>query len=97
MTAFCASGVKFFVTVRPGSRFVEEFLRKIYEFYADYVLKVAGCVLGERVCFGYCTPVRAVVCVAGWQNAFYETDMPIRCEKFDTAIESYVRAIHMSL
>jgi Sybindin-like family len=80
------------VTVRPGSRFVDEFLRKVYEFYADYVLKVS--------CGAPLVPALPGQPPCVWvflQNAFYETDMPIRCEKFDTAIEAYVRAVQMSL
>lgn len=59
------TGIKFIVSARPGARRLDEFLRKIYELYADYVLK----------------------------NPFYETDQPIRCDKFDSAIEAYVKAI----
>jgi hypothetical protein len=34
------TGVKFIVSARPGARRLEEFLRKVYELYADFVLKV---------------------------------------------------------
>ena len=33
------TGLKFFATARPETRDVPAFLRKVYEFYADYVLK----------------------------------------------------------
>jgi trafficking protein particle complex subunit 4 len=49
--------------VRPDRPNVEAILRKIYELYADYVVK----------------------------NPFYTPDMPIRCERFDTALAKLVR------
>ena len=49
--------------VRPDRPNVESILRKIYELYADFVLK----------------------------NPFYTPDMPIRCERFDTALQKLVR------
>lgn len=56
-------GVKFVAIVRPDRPNVEGILRKIYELYADYVLK----------------------------NPFYTPDMPIRCDRFDTALQKLVR------
>ena len=87
------------MSARPGARRVDEFLRKVYELYADFALKVANGACqsqgGQRV-----TPVRAVVTTACIplvppcaQNPFYETDMPIRCDKFDAAIEAYVKSL----
>ncbi len=35
------TGVKFFVTAKPKTQNVAAFLKKVYEFYADYVLKVS--------------------------------------------------------
>ena len=33
------TGMKFFTTAKPNTRDVHGFLRKVYEFYADFVLK----------------------------------------------------------
>lgn len=33
------TGLKFFVTAKPKTENVQAFLRKVYEYYADYVLK----------------------------------------------------------
>ena len=33
------TGIKFFVTARPGTRDVPAFLKKVYAFYSDFVLK----------------------------------------------------------
>uniref|UniRef100_A0A182Y069 Trafficking protein particle complex subunit n=1 Tax=Anopheles stephensi TaxID=30069 RepID=A0A182Y069_ANOST len=54
------TGVKFMIfaeTVQPG---IDVLLRRIYELYADYVLK----------------------------NPFYSLEMPIRCELFDTNLQT---------
>lgn len=49
-------------TVQVG---MEQLLRKIYELYADYVLK----------------------------NPFYSLEMPIRCELFDTNLQSLLEQV----
>lgn len=36
------TGVKFFVTAKPKASDAPAFLRRVYEFYGDYVLKVGG-------------------------------------------------------
>jgi hypothetical protein len=36
------SGVKFILTARPGTRGLEDILRRFYDLYTDYVLKVRG-------------------------------------------------------
>lgn len=59
------TGVKFFLTAKPGTATAGIVLQTVYELYSDYVLK----------------------------NPFYEVDMPIRCELFDVAIESFVRRV----
>ena len=33
------TGIKFFATARPGTRDVPAFLKRVYAFYSDYVLK----------------------------------------------------------
>ena len=38
-------------------------------------------------------PVVCWLLCCAFQNPFYETDQPIRCDKFDSAIEAYVKAI----
>jgi hypothetical protein len=62
------TGVKFVVTASPETKNLKNFLRHLYELYADYVLK----------------------------NPFYELDMPIRCELWETmlqrAVEDHQRA-----
>jgi hypothetical protein len=42
------TGVKFFVTAPPRTPDVGGFLRKVYEFYADFVLKVGAPLPGAR-------------------------------------------------
>lgn len=49
-------------TVQVG---MEQLLRKIYELYADFVLK----------------------------NPFYSLEMPIRCELFDTNLQSLLEQV----
>lgn len=49
-------------TIQTG---MEQLLRKIYELYADFVLK----------------------------NPFYSLEMPIRCELFDTNLQSLLEQV----
>lgn len=62
---FIISGVKFMVVTETIQTGVEQLLRKIYELYADYVLK----------------------------NPFYSLEMPIRCELFDSNLQSLLEQI----
>lgn len=41
------TGVKFFVSSKPKASEAPGFLRKVYEFYGDYVLKVSGFLISE--------------------------------------------------
>jgi len=58
------TGVKFLLVTEPGQANVELIIRRVYELYADFVMK----------------------------NPFYTVEMPIRCQKFDGALDSYVKA-----
>jgi hypothetical protein len=53
------TGTKFILIAEPATPFVPALLQRIYEVYADYVLK----------------------------NPFYEMEQPIKCEKFDQAVQ----------
>lgn len=83
------TGLKFFLTAKPGTPSLNSVCKAVYELYSDYVLKVSLCRLGSvgwHVCGGGLTLVRL-------QNPFYELDMPIRCELFDKALEAYVKSM----
>jgi len=54
------SGNKFVVVADPQATNLDQLLRKIYEFYADFALK----------------------------NPFYSLDQPIRCDLFDSAVQT---------
>jgi hypothetical protein len=58
------TGVKFLLLTEPGQPNVENIMRRVYELYADYVMK----------------------------NPFYTIEMPIRCQKFEAALDTYVKA-----
>ncbi|KAF2400454.1 Sybindin-like family protein [Trichodelitschia bisporula] len=57
------TGTKFLLLTEPAQPNVDVVLKKIYELYADYVMK----------------------------NPFYTVEMPIRCQKFDTGLDAFVR------
>lgn len=57
------TGTKFLLFTEPQQPNTEAVLKKIYELYADYVMK----------------------------NPFYTVEMPIRCEKFDRALDGSVK------
>lgn len=59
------TGVKFILISEPSQTGMEILLKKIYELYADYVLK----------------------------NPFYSLEMPIRCELFDTNLQSLLEQV----
>ncbi len=59
-----ATGTKFLLLTEPAQPNVEVIIRKVYELYADFVMK----------------------------NPFYTVEMPIRCHKFDVALDSFVKA-----
>uniref|UniRef100_A0A1B0DEK5 Trafficking protein particle complex subunit n=2 Tax=Phlebotomus papatasi TaxID=29031 RepID=A0A1B0DEK5_PHLPP len=59
------TGVKFILISEPSQAGMEILLKKIYELYADYVLK----------------------------NPFYSLEMPIRCELFDTNLQSLLEQV----
>ncbi|XP_037957843.1 trafficking protein particle complex subunit 4 [Teleopsis dalmanni] len=59
------TGVKFIVVSEVGLGSMDMLLRKIYELYADYVLK----------------------------NPFYSLEMPIRCELFDSKLQTLLEII----
>ena len=90
------TGVKFFVTSRPKATDASTFIRKVYEFYGDYVLKVRNGAGGS--CYTFCSVQqereRRCLCKLTLllQNPFYELDMPIRIKLFDAAIDSYSRS-----
>jgi trafficking protein particle complex subunit 4 len=58
------TGTKFLLITEPGQPNVEIIMRRVYELYADYVMK----------------------------NPFYTVEMPIRCQKFESALDTYVKA-----
>ncbi|KAI4685459.1 uncharacterized protein J4E84_006187 [Alternaria hordeiaustralica] len=57
------TGVKFLLFTEPQQPNVDTMMKRIYELYADYVMK----------------------------NPFYTVEMPIRCEKFDRGLDSFVK------
>jgi hypothetical protein len=57
------TGTKFLLFTEPAQPNVDTVVRKVYEIYADFVMK----------------------------NPFYTVEMPIRCQKFDGALDSYIR------
>jgi hypothetical protein len=57
------TGVKFLLFTEPQQPNVDTMIKKIYELYADFVMK----------------------------NPFYTVEMPIRCEKFDRALDGFVK------
>jgi hypothetical protein len=59
-----ATGTKFLLLTEPAQPNVDVIIRKVYELYADFVMK----------------------------NPFYTVEMPIRCHKFDVALDSFVKA-----
>jgi trafficking protein particle complex subunit 4 len=58
------TGTKFLLMTEPGQPNVENIVKRVYELYADYVMK----------------------------NPFYTVEMPIRCQKFEAALDTYVKA-----
>jgi hypothetical protein len=58
------TGTKFLLITEPGQPNVDIIIRKVYELYADFVMK----------------------------NPFYTVEMPIRCQKFDAALDNYIKA-----
>ena len=90
------TGVKFFVTARPRTADVGVFLRRVYEMYADYVLKVrrALAVGAPRPARLARTPTRSLTRPPHTpaQNPFYELEMPIRVKLFDESLANYVRS-----
>jgi len=58
------TGTKFLLITEPGQPNVENIMRRVYELYADFVMK----------------------------NPFYTVEMPIRCQKFEAALDTYVKA-----
>jgi hypothetical protein len=92
------TGLKFFVTARPRTPDVALFLKRVYELYADFALKVrrGACdvvvlmrrrrTLERRTATPHCLfpPLP--------QNPFYELEMPIRIKLFDHALEAYTRS-----
>jgi trafficking protein particle complex subunit 4 len=57
------TGIKFLLFTEPQQPNIEMLMRRIYELYADFVMK----------------------------NPFYTVEMPIRCEKFDRGLDSFVK------
>ncbi|KAF2869371.1 Sybindin-like protein [Massariosphaeria phaeospora] len=57
------TGTKFLLFTEPQQPNIDSMIRKIYELYADFVMK----------------------------NPFYTVEMPIRCEKFDRALDGFVK------
>jgi len=57
------TGTKFLLITEPAQPNVEVIMRKVYELYADFVMK----------------------------NPFYTIEMPIRCQKFDSALDTFVK------
>lgn len=57
------TGTKFLLFTEPLQPNIDTMIRKIYELYADFVMK----------------------------NPFYTVEMPIRCEKFDRALDGFVK------
>jgi len=60
------TGTKFLLYTEPGQPNVDLTMKKIYELYADYVMK----------------------------NPFYQSEMPVRCERFDRTVDQYVRGVN---
>jgi len=95
------TGVKFFLTGRPKmDATANAFLARVYEAYADYVLKVSGdalvgCKAVRRMPLLHCstsiTPARVSP-----QNPFYEADQPIRIKFFDAALERGLRDLGLA-
>jgi hypothetical protein len=59
------TGVKFFATARPNAPDAPGFLRKVYEYYGDYVLKVRG--VGR--CGDACCERVGLLCPCVWSAA----------------------------
>lgn len=57
------TGVKFLLFTEPQQPNVDAIVRRVYELYADYVMK----------------------------NPFYTIEMPIRVEKFDRALDGFIK------
>jgi hypothetical protein len=60
------TGTKFLLFTEPMQPNVDDIVKKIYELYADFVMK----------------------------NPFYQTEMPVRCDRFDRSLGSYVRPLN---
>jgi hypothetical protein len=58
------TGLKFLLVTEPAQPNVEIVLKRVYELYADFVMK----------------------------NPFYTVEMPVRCQKFDSALDSFIKA-----
>jgi len=57
------TGMKFLLFTEPQQPNVDAIVRRVYELYADYVMK----------------------------NPFYTVEMPIRVEKFDRALDGFIK------
>ncbi|KAF2674253.1 Sybindin-like protein [Microthyrium microscopicum] len=58
------TGTKFLLITEPAQPNVEIIIRRVYELYADFVMK----------------------------NPFYTVEMPIRCQKFDAALDHFIKS-----
>lgn len=58
------TGVKFLLVTEPAQPNVEIILKRVYELYADFVMK----------------------------NPFHTPEMPIRCHRFDSSLDTYIKA-----
>ena len=90
------TGVKFFVTAKPRCEAgANAFLARVYEAYADYVLKVRERARALLRNLAAAVSTTITTCLARTssvpffvpQNPFYETDMPIRVKLFDVALD----------
>ena len=84
------TGLKFFVTAKPKTPDIALFLKRIYEFYADFVLKVRKPTWMARAVLDYYDADTSLPLAL--QNPFYELEMPIRVRLFDHAIEQLARS-----
>ncbi|KAF1992145.1 Sybindin-like protein [Aulographum hederae CBS 113979] len=57
------TGTKFLLFTEPSQPNVDVVIKRIYELYADFVMK----------------------------NPFYTIEMPVRCQKFDGALDGYIK------
>ena len=77
--------LKFVMIGAPQDPYMQRTLQHIYLLYTDF---------GEKLFFFPYVPYRlATFFFLVLKNAFYEMDMPIRCAKFDAALDGYARQI----